>query len=64
MAFRVQTYGLELSGTALGYVERLLELPAMHEWYAAALKETFREPGHEADAHKSGEWTADLRATA
>ncbi|MBI4921998.1 MAG: glutathione S-transferase family protein [Devosia nanyangense] len=62
VAFRVQTYGLPLGGLARAYVDRLLALPAMREWYAAALSEDFREPGHEADAGASGEWTADLRA--
>jgi glutathione S-transferase len=64
VAFRVQTYGLQLNGKAQAYVDRLLGLPAMRAWYDAALKETFREPGHEADAQGAGEWTADLRATA
>jgi glutathione S-transferase len=64
VAFRVQTYGLKLSGRAQTYVDRLLDLPAMRAWYDAALKETFREPGHEADAKSAGEWSADSRATA
>lgn len=39
VAFRVQTYGLPLSDASNAYVQRLLALPAMQEWYAAALKE-------------------------
>lgn len=64
VAFRIQTYGLALGDPAAGYPKRLLALPAMQEWYESALKETFREPVHEADAKASGEWTEDLRATA
>lgn len=64
VAFRAQTYGLAFGATASGYLERLRDLPAMRDWYEAALKETFREPGHEAEAKAAGEWTADLRATA
>jgi glutathione S-transferase len=64
VAFRVQTYGLQLGDGARRYAERLLALPAMLEWYEAALRETYREPGHEADSKAAGEWTADLRATA
>ena len=64
LAFRVQTYGLELDPRSTEYVALLLRQPPMQEWYEAALRETFREPGHEADARALGTWTADLRATA
>ena len=64
VAFRVQTYGLTLGDTAAAYVERLLALPAMREWYDAGLGETYREAGHEAEAHAAGEVVEDLRATA
>jgi glutathione S-transferase len=61
VAFRVQTYGLKLSRPAADYVARLLALPAMQEWYAAALAEPWREPGHEDEACAAGRITADLR---
>jgi glutathione S-transferase len=64
VAFRVQTYSPELSATGLAYVERLLALPAMQEWYAAGLKETWRDQGHEDEARAAGEWVEDLRASA
>jgi glutathione S-transferase len=60
----VQTYGLQLDAASMAYVERLLALPAMRDWYEAGLKETWRDPPHEAEAHASGRWTADLRAAA
>jgi glutathione S-transferase len=48
VAFRVQTYGLQLKPVAMQYVSRLLELDAMREWYAAALKEPWRHEQYEA----------------
>lgn len=64
VAFRVQTYDLKLGGAANSYASRLLALPAMQEWYAAALKETWREQAHEAEAREVGTVLNDLRATA
>lgn len=63
VAFRIQTYGLALDATSMAYAQRLLDMPAMHEWYEAALAETWREPDHEADARRVGTWLEDLRAS-
>jgi glutathione S-transferase len=62
VAFRIQTYGLELSAPALGWAERARALPGMQAWYAAALKERFRDPPHEDWIHHAGVCLADLRA--
>jgi glutathione S-transferase len=64
VAYRVRTYGLQLSAGAARYAQRLLELPAMREWEAAALAETWREVDHEAEALQVGVVTADYRAPA
>ncbi|RST85952.1 glutathione S-transferase family protein [Aquibium carbonis] len=64
VAFRAQTYGLSFGSEADAYAARLLALPAMYEWYEAALAEPFREEGHEAEARAVGEWTRDFRAEA
>ncbi len=61
VAFRAQSYGLEFAGAAAGYPQRLLDLPAMREWYASALAETWREPNHEAETAAAGTITEDLR---
>lgn len=61
VAFRVQSYGLQLGEAARGYVERLLALPGMQAWYAAALTEPWREPAHEAEAAQVGTVYADYR---
>lgn len=62
VAFRVQTYGLKLSPAAQAYATRLRDLPAMRQWLADALAETWREPGHEAEAHAAGTLLEDLRS--
>ena len=62
VAYRVRTYGLTIDGTASAYAERLLALPCLREWEAAALSETARESGHEDEARHAGEWLEDRRA--
>ena len=57
----VQTYDLPLSPAARGYAERLLALPAMREWYEAALAEPWREQHHEEEAAATGQIIEDLR---
>ncbi|MGY6566566.1 MAG: glutathione S-transferase family protein [Halomonadaceae bacterium] len=61
VAFRVQSFGLELSAPSMAYVERLLALPAMQQWYEAALDEPWREAGHEAEVQESGTIIEDRR---
>jgi glutathione S-transferase len=60
----VRTYGLQLSPPSQQYAERLLGLPAMREWEAAALAEPWREVDHEAEALQVGTVTADHRVPA
>ena len=64
VALRLQTYGLTLSAPANAYAAHLLALPAMQDWYSAALTETWREPSHEAEVAAAGTITRDLRRTA
>jgi glutathione S-transferase len=64
VAFRVQTYDLQLPAACAGYARRLLALGSMQAWYSAALLETWREPDHEEELARSGRVTADLRAVA
>jgi glutathione S-transferase len=64
VAYRVQTYGLQLSPAATAYVQRLLEVPSMRQWYAAALAEDFRDAPHEAEMHEIANLIEDLRAPA
>lgn len=62
VAFRFQTYGLKVTGAAADYLPQLLAVPAMQEWYAAGLNETWREPDHEAEILAAGKLIADLRS--
>lgn len=64
VAFRVQTYDLKLSALAHAYAQRLLDLPAMQDWYQAALKETWRKQAYENEALAAGRIVADYRQTA
>lgn len=61
VAFRAQTYALPLSAPAQAYVDRLLALPSMREWYASALAERWRDDAHEQDARNAGVWLKDHR---
>jgi glutathione S-transferase len=77
VAFRIQTYALELARAAgtqsaaadaaahnapAAYAGRLLELDAMRDWYDAALAERFRDAPHEAEIAAMGTLLEDLRA--
>jgi len=62
VAFRVQTYGLDLPGVAGEYVRRLLDLSSLKAWYAAALQEPWRHEAHENEILEAGSVLQDLRA--
>jgi glutathione S-transferase len=61
VAFRVQTYGLVLPAPAADYAQRLLAMPSMRRWYAAALQESWRDGEHEQEVMRYGEVVEDLR---
>ncbi len=61
VAFRVRTYGIDVGPQGLAWVERIIAHPAMREWEDAALAETWREAGHEAELAASGSIIADFR---
>ena len=62
VAFRIQTFNLCLSSTAMAYAQRLLNLQTMRNWYDAALRETWREMSHDQEIFNSGTVLEDLRA--
>jgi glutathione S-transferase len=64
VAFRWQTYGFELAPPAREYAQRLLALPGMKEWYAAALAEPYRDEPHEEEVLQLATVVQDLRAPA
>lgn len=61
VVFRIQTYGLPMNTQASAYVKRMLALPTMQQWQTEALREKWREPGHEKDAMAAGEVIDDKR---
>ncbi len=61
VAFRIQTYGLTLDSASAQYALRLLALDSMRDWYAQALRETFRDEPHEAEILQMGSVLEDLR---
>ncbi len=62
VAYRVQSYQLPMSPESLAYSQRLLALPAMQAWDAAAIRESWREEAHEQEAGAAGRITADRRS--
>lgn len=60
VAWRVRTYGLDI-GRAQAWVDRLIAHPAMQQWEADALAETWREADHEAELLACGDVIADFR---
>ncbi len=61
VAFRLQSYGLSLSQEVNAYFGRLLQLPAMQDWYQQALAEPWLDKAHDALIPEVGTITADLR---
>ena len=61
VAYRVQSYQLAMSPESLAYCQRLLSLPAMKVWDAAAIEESWREEAHEEEAAAAGRVIADRR---
>ena len=62
VVFRVQSYNLPLSESALAYCQRILALAGMQQWYAAALREPWREESHERDVLSQAELLHDYRS--
>jgi glutathione S-transferase len=60
VAFRIRTYGLDVA-RGQAWVDHVLAYPAMREWEAAALAETWREASHEEELAAAGVITADYR---
>ncbi len=60
VAYRIRTFDLDV-GRAQPWVAQMLALPAMQEWEAAALAESWREQSHEAEVGAAGEIVEDFR---
>lgn len=64
IAFRMRTYGLDLSAPSMGWANHVLSLNSMTDWEKAALDEPYREPGHDAEIASAGELLEDRRVPA
>ena len=62
VAFRVQTYGLQLSKEVAAYFNRVLALPSMRDWQTSAYKEPWLDEAHEEEAKEVGTVTQDFRS--
>jgi len=60
VAYRIRTYGLDV-GTGQAWVDRIIAHPAMRQWEAEALAETWREAAHEAELADCGDILSDYR---
>jgi glutathione S-transferase len=60
VAWRVRTYGLDV-GEGQAWVDHIIAHPAMQQWEAEALAESWREDGHEEELRACGSITADYR---
>ena len=60
VAFRVRTYGLDV-GRGQAWVDHVIAHPAMQQWEAEALAETWREASHEDELAAAGQVIADYR---
>ena len=61
VVFRIQSYNLPLSESSLAYCQRILARAGMQQWYAAALREPWREQSHELDVLSQAELLHDYR---
>ncbi len=61
VAYRVRTYGLEV-GAGQAWVDHIIAHPAMRQWEAEALAESWREASHEEELRDSGDILADFRS--
>lgn len=63
IAFRFQTYSIPLSFQSEKYMQKILSMTSMQQWYEKALNESYRDAEHESESIACGEVTADLRNT-
>lgn len=61
VAWRIRTYGLDV-GRGQAWVDHVIAHPAMRQWEAEALAETWREVSHEEELAAAGAIVADYRA--
>ena len=63
VAWRVRTYGLDVGAAGQAWADHIIVHPAMQQWEAEALTETWREVGHEEELAACGDIIADYRTS-
>ena len=63
VAWRVRTYGLDVGVAGQAWADHIIAHPAMQQWEAEALTETWREVGHEEELAACGDIIADYRTS-
>ena len=63
VAWRVRTYGLDVGAVGQAWADHIIAHPAMQQWEAEALTETWREVGHEEELAACGDIIADYRTS-
>ena len=61
VTYRVRTYGLDVGASGQAWVDHILAHPAMQQWEAEALAESWREVSHEEELRACGDIIADYR---
>jgi glutathione S-transferase len=61
VAFRLQTYGLQMDPAAQAYRTRILQLATLQSWYEEGLREPWRDLPHEEEIAQYGGIIQDLR---
>jgi glutathione S-transferase len=61
VVFRVQTYNIKLNSDAQAYYKHMLALKGMVQWQKMALREAWRDLGHEEEIVTFGRILADHR---
>ncbi|MFC4291023.1 glutathione S-transferase family protein [Sphingorhabdus arenilitoris] len=61
VAYRVRTYDLDVGDGGAAWADQIIAHPAMQDWEAQALAETWREVGHEEELAAFADVTADYR---
>jgi glutathione S-transferase len=61
VAFRMQSYDLPFSSAGKAYLQHLLALPLMQDWYHQALAETWIDKAHDDEVAAIGQIIADHR---
>lgn len=64
VAFRVRSFDLDIGAAGKAWVDHVISHPAMQDWEAEALAESYREQGHEEEMAETATVVEDFRVSA